>query len=696
MANFNLLFFTLLLANLTLAQQTTQRIEQFPVFDSCATQSEKEIENCFYERLNELVYENFNIPANLKDIETQIDVLFEVDKSGSFNVLYVTSVHKALKDEVYRSFNSFPKLKPAVFNGKPTYMQFRYPIKLPLETPKKTVQEKAINKGSQEIKLQEYDLVNQAKVPYTNPEYESQITIPLSHEIYNRFDKELNQLGSNAHTSVKPMTYNRVNAYYDFKTEHEKLKLPLKSWFGKKFFNEHLVRLQTEDYWFTADVAADLQIGKDFDADFNSTYNNTRAAVIQGGIGSKFNFYAAVYESQGRFANYFNEYANSIRPDGGNPAVIPARGIAKDFKTDSYDYPIAEGYISYTPNNYFNLQLGHGKNFIGDGYRSMLLSDNASPYPFFKINTSFWKIKYTNIWMSLRDIRPAVTESGSFRTKYMATHHLSYNVSKRLNIGLFESVLWENDNDRGFDFNYLNPVIFYRAIEFSTGSRGGNALIGLDAKYKFSNQINAYTQMMIDEFSSSDIFGGQQSYKNKIAYQLGLKLYDFVGVRNLNLQVEYNQARPYTYSHNTVVLNYGHNNQSLAHLWGANFREFLFITRYKQKRWYGHAKFILGRRGLELEADLDPFYGGNIYGSEDQRISDKGNQMLQGNTADFFYAETELGYLLNPATNLKVYANFIYRNLTPDIENTFLPSTGSTTWLNFGFRTDLFNWYYDF
>ena len=50
----------------------------------------------------------------------------------------------------------------------------------------------------------------------------------------------------------------------------------------------------------------------------------------------------------------------------------------------------------------------------------------------------------------MRDVRPVVTESGSFRTKYVANHYLSYNETKRLNIGLFESVIWENDNDRGF------------------------------------------------------------------------------------------------------------------------------------------------------------------------------------------------------------------------------------------------------
>ena len=176
--------------------------------------------------------------------------------------------------------------------------------------------------------------------------------------------------------------------------------------------------------------------------------------------------------------------------------IIPGRGIAKEFKSDGYDYPLAEGYVSYRASDMFTAQFGHGKNFIGDGYRSLFTSDAASPYPYLKLNTSFWKIKYTNTWMWLKDVRPEATVDGAFATKYMATHNLSWNVTKKLNLGFFESVLWADTNNRGFDINYLNPVIFYRAIEFSTGSRAGNALIGLSGKYKVNNNINAYGQLI--------------------------------------------------------------------------------------------------------------------------------------------------------------------------------------------------------
>ncbi|MFT6417227.1 MAG: hypothetical protein ACJARZ_002586 [Dokdonia sp.] len=277
----------------------------------------------------------------------------------------------------------------------------------------------------------------------------------------------------------------------------------------------------------------------------------------------------------------------------------------------------------------------------------------------------------------------------------MANHYLSYNVSKRLNIGLFESVIWENDNGRGFDFNYLNPIIFFRAIEFSTGSRGGNALIGLTGKYKFSSNINAYAQVVIDEFSGADVFGGNKSYKNKQGFQLGAKYYNAFNVPKLTLQLEYNQVRPYVYSNNEIQLNYGHNNQSLAHQWGANFKEAIIIARYEQKRWYGSAKVVLGTRGAEIGDVNDVYYGGSIYGSDENRPSDEGIEFFQGNKVDSFYADVELGYLINPATNLKVYVNPIFRDFKAATQTATTFDT-NTLWVNVGFRTDLFNWYYDY
>src|SRR5690554_6262288 len=620
------------------AQTPTTQYEIYPKFPECEGVDIQASEQCFTQTLQKFLLDNFEVPETVtqKKYKGNVNVLFEVTKEGDFKVLYVDGMYEELSAEARRVFEMLPKIEPATYNGAPTYVQFTVPIAIPLNKPvydelgniieskkdsnKKDLREELVN---------EYDdLVN---LPYQNEEYTSNINIPLSHHNYSLFDPAMNRVGLNSHTAQKPYIYREVNKYYDFAAQNASMSKTRNSWFGRKLLNEHMVTIKGKDYWITLDPGVDLQVGKDLEADLN-TYNNTRLVYTQGGIGDKLSFFAVIYESQGRFADYFNRYAESIRPYGGNPAIIPGRGVAKEFKEDSYDYPVATGHISYTPSKYFNLQLGHGKTFIGDGYRSLLMSDNASSYPFFKLSTTFWKFKYTNTWMSLRDVRLEATDGGSFGTKYMANHYLSYNITKRLNLGFFESVIWENDNNRGFDFNYLNPVIFYRAIEFSTGSRGGNALIGLTGKYKVSDRVNIYGQLVIDEFSPSDIFGGNGSYKNKIGYQLGFKYYDAFGLENFFLQGEYNRVRPYTYSHNTINLNYGHNNQSMAHTLGANFSEFVAVARYQRGRLFGDAKLVVATRGFEFNTPEDShFYGGDIYGTEN-RISDLGNTLGQGNT----------------------------------------------------------------
>jgi len=692
------------------AQVTSSDYEKYPVFPLCEKSPVSEVPACFNETFISFIIENLEVPVEVQEetYEGKMVILFEVTREGTFKLLYTDALFASLKKSMEEVFKKLPTIDPATYNGEPTYMQFTLPVLLPLsrnQVGSITANDNASDafaKAKNDIALKnpmqnEYERIQNQKFNPAN-EYTSQLNIPFSHQVYSRFDQELNLVGTNAHTASKPYLYQTVNPYYNFQEKTDALKKEKKTWFGRKWSNEHMVQIQGEDYWITLDPAADLQLGYETD-DLKSdsfTYNNTRAVYIQGGLGKKLNFFAAVYESQGRFPRYFDAIARSLRPDGGNPAIVPGRGIAKEGTNGDLDYPVAEGYVSYTPSKYFNIQLGHGKQFIGDGYRSLLLSDNASYFPYLKLNTTFWKFKYTNTWTSLRDVRPEVTADGAFRTKFMSNHYLSWNLSKRINVGFFESVIWEDENGRGFDFNFLNPVIFYRAIEFSTGSRGGNALVGLTGKYKVNDRVNVYGQIVIDEFSARDVIGGNQSYKNKQGFQIGAKYYDAFGIKNLILQGEYNQVRPYVYSNNEIQLNYGHANQSLAHQWGANFKELIGIARYERERWYGTAKLIVGTRGVEIGDINEIYYGGSIYGNDENRPSDNGIAFFQGNKVNSMYADLELGYLINPATNLKVYANPIYRSATAAIQDAPITFDTSTLWLNVGFRTDLFNWYYDY
>lgn len=684
--------------------QTPLTYEKPPVFSECETIAIDEIKACFNFTLNRFIYTNFKVPQSVSDdaYKGDVQLLFEVNKEGEFKVIYTDAIYEDLKEEAMRVFGMLPKITPATYNSKPTFVQYSLSISIPLTEPVKVSDKPAkvvqlTEKDSLNLTLShEFDAIADQIEPYEKLEYNSQLNVPFTHSYYARFDDEMNAIGTNSHTAAKPFVYSDVARYYDIKSEKESLAKDVDSWVGRKLFNEHLVEVQGKDYWFTVDPILDLQVGRDTEADFSTTWNNTRGVFIQAGLGKRFNLTASVYESQGRFADYFNQYAESIRAAGPDPAIIPGRGIAKRFKDNSYDYPVAEAYLSYTPVDFLNIQFGHGKNFIGDGYRSLLQSDVTSPHPFLKLNATFWKIKYTSTWMWLKDVRPEVLVDKAFLTKYMANHYLSWNVSKRLNIGLFESVMWADDNGRGFDVNYLNPIIFFRAIEFQTGQGAGNAILGLSSKYKLNNKVNLYGQFVLDEFSLNDVTGGEKSWKNKFGYQLGTKYFNAFNVDNLLLQAEYNQVRPYTYSHNTQVLNYANFNQPMAHLWGSNFRELVLIGRYNYKRWFADAKIIIGQRGFDFNTAEDQLnYGGDIYANENNRVGDTGIKIGQGNKTSSFMTEIQAGYLLNPATNLKLFTNIIYRDFNPEAI-TASTMKSNTLWFSIGVRTDLFNWYNDF
>jgi len=700
-----IVLFVILLTTTYGYAQTLLSYEKSPVFKECDSVEVDQLKSCFNYNLNSFIYKNFKTPQVVIDESYvgDIKVLFEVNKEGEFRTLYIDAIYDELKIESKRVFDSLPKIEPATYNGVPTFVQYSISINIPLTEPVKVVkvsveEEKELSeKEALNVTLSsEFDDVNKALKPYEKLEYSSELNIPFTHSYYARFDDEMNAIGTNSHTASKPFVYSDVARYYDIKAEKESLVNDTDSWLGRKLFNEHLVEVQGKDYWFTIDPILDLQVGKDTEADFNTTWNNTRGVNIQAGLGKRFNLSASVYESQGRFADYFNQYAESLKAFGPDPAIIPGRGIAKRFKEDAYDYPVAEAYLSYTPADFLNVQFGHGKNFIGDGYRSLLQSDVSSPHPYLKLNATFWKIKYTSTWMWLKDVRDEVVEDKAFLTKYMANHYLSWNVSKRLNIGLFESVIWTDSNGRGFDVNYLNPIIFFRAIEFQTGQGAGNAILGLSSKYKWNNKVNLYGQFVLDEFSLGDVKAGEKSWKNKFGYQLGVKYFNAFDVDNLLLQAEYNRVRPYVYSHNTQILNYANFNQPMAHLWGANFKELVLIGRYNYKRWFGDAKFIFGQRGLDYNTDEDSFsYGGDIYRDYNDRNADTGIEIGQGNKTNSFMTEIQAGYLLNPTTNLKVFTNIIYRDYNPE---TITASTtdSNTLWFSIGVRTDIFNWYNDF
>jgi len=319
----------------------------------------------------------------------------------------------------------------------------------------------------------------------------------------------------------------------------------------------------------------------------------------------------------------------------------------------------SEFLIAYRPHQIFTFLGGYGKNFFGEGYRSLLLSDNASNYPFLKIETAFGGIKYVNLYTVWNENSLNPSDKSFDRMKFSALHYLSWNITKQFNLSIFESVVWQAKDTlakRGYDLNYLNPVVFYRPVEYSSGS-ADNVLLGLNLSYKLDGRHVFYSQVIIDEFLLSQIKSDQKWWGNKWGFQLGYKSNHFFN-KKIYFQTEFNVVRPFTYSHKYPVQNYGHLNASVTHPIGANFYEVLQLFSYSLHDIRFTNKMTFSAYGTNSDSVNQ---GQNIFDSYSDRNGDFGHLIMQGLRTNVFNEQLILEKPIFEKIDLYLTATYNYR-----------------------------------
>lgn len=419
---------------------------------------------------------------------------------------------------------------------------------------------------------------------------------------------------------------------------------------GKRFFQTpaSLYEVHVKDFDLVINPVIQVTVSKEKNND-ETLYQNTRGLTLRGRIAHKIGFAAYVTDNQEKVPMYVRDWVTRRK-------AVPGQGFYKPFKNTGYDYFDARGYFTFNVTRYIDVTFGYDKNFIGNGQRSLLLGDGSSSNLFFKMNTRIWKFNYQNLFMELHS---AEIPGGDklLPKKYAAIHHLDVAVNKWLNIGLFEGVIFGR-KDR-FDFGYLNPVIFYRSIEQQNGSFD-NSIVGLDAKANIDHKYQVYGQLSLDEFLLGEITKNRGYWGNKVGMQLGVKYIDAFGISNLDLQLEHNRVRPFTYSHRDSVANYTHYNQPLAHPLGANFQELIGVARYQPApKWLTMAKLIWYQQGRDSNTVRS--FGSNIFlpNGVPLRQGDYGYDIGSGWKTNVFFASFLLSYEWRE--NLFLELNALYR-----------------------------------
>lgn len=529
--------------------------------------------------------------------------------------------------------------------------------------------------------------------------------IPLNRDYYHlidRYEIMSGKFSQNFHSHVKPFQRAHVGGFIDSLYNNESLMNSLNK---RDYFN--LQYLATDNWeWSTSDTSDskkpflkyiyrkkpdffnvdegdfDLHIspvlyfsgGKESESDI-TTYINTRGVDIRGSISKRLGFYSFLSTTQAVYPNYVREWT-------AQNGVVPGEGFWKDFKENGVDYFTASGYISFElVKKYVNAQFGYDKTMTGPGHRSFVVSDFAPGYTYLKFSTKIWRINYTNLFAqgtADQEYGPTGSIATKYPKKFFASHHLSIDITDNFNLGLFESVVI-GDSTETFNISYLNPIIFYRALEHQSGS-SENVIVGMDAKWNIGHSISLYGQLVLDEFFLEEIKARDGWWANKFASQLGMKYINTFGIDNLDLQLEYNVARPYMHAHQDIYTNYAHYRQPLGHVLGGNFNEIVGILRYQPiNRLFITAQLNIANYGDDETEDNN--WGKDVMKSYITREQEYGNEIGQGVSTGLLYGDLVLTYMWKH--NLFFDLRGVYRKLNSqfderDSKTTYL--SGSMRW----------------
>lgn len=418
-----------------------------------------------------------------------------------------------------------------------------------------------------------------------------------------------------------------------------------------KIFEKDLITKKNNDFEIKIDPLINFQKGKQTQDTSVSAFTNTRGFIAS--FKSK-NVYieTMLSENQSIFPDYLYRFSNQTQ-------VVPGQGRWKAFKSNGFDYSFSAGIVSIQAGKHFNITLGTGKQKIGSGYRSLLLSDNAFIYPYVKIEQSWLKgkVNYVVNYALLNNLTSAslILQPNTerlFQKKPFVYQYLNIKLWKRTCIGIFQSVVGESPDTRNVwrgDALFFSPVIFSQLLYYGFNQKN-HVLAGIDVQQRIHKTFLIYGQFLLDDKQLN--FDDNNQY----GYQIGLKWIKYIHQWQIFLLSEWNHVNGNTYISPTFDRfsnsSYTHFNQNLGFT-PQSGSEWVSLASFKKNRWIFSGQY--------------------------------NHQVKRTVFNDVQYYKILAGYVINPAYNLMINIG---------IENRL--SQKNSNYIYLQLQTSLYNIYYDF
>ena len=246
-------------------------------------------------------------------------------------------------------------------------------------------------------------------------------------------------------------------------------------------------------------------------------------------------------DGQGGFQTYTEARRDPLHPAGKGsinpylslrlqaifgPVVIVSRPTIEPRLTNDPDWPGRKDIMvsGQFPEAYVSAQWKWARLFYGQidrewrpqEFSGIGLSSLGYPRPDFGFELGVPRFHLTSHASTLRNVTDSTGEPIS---RYFFAHRIHAQVSKRVTLGLWETVVLAGPS-RSFDARYRNPAtLMLLANEYGLGD-DGNVLLGLDFQWRFTRTMTVSAQLGLDDFQykkSSDSTRAPNRYAFAVA-----------------------------------------------------------------------------------------------------------------------------------------------------------------------------------
>ena len=241
-----------------------------------------------------------------------------------------------------------------------------------------------------EINLMRFFLFISLIIVATSSSWSQNSFLLLDKEQNLIFESEMINSADTFHSAIYPRQLKSLTNYDSIRTFLRKEKTGL----GNFIFNDYPIEFANKSTRIIPLI--NFNIEKDFSGN-PSPYTSGTGILLHSDIGEKLSFEFSFFGALQRFGVEDQRQIDST-------GMLPHIGEYNAKINGAYSYTNWEGYLSYSPNRFLNFQIGKQKNFLGDGYRSLFLSDNSSSYPFVKAVVNAGKIQYIVLYQFMKDM----------------------------------------------------------------------------------------------------------------------------------------------------------------------------------------------------------------------------------------------------------------------------------------------------